>query len=60
MTGDIVPVELPLDALRHGDQHRLHKRPRQELLDDQELVLIPVLAMESLNVQPGHRLFNRF
>jgi hypothetical protein len=51
---DIVPVQPRLEPA-HVLEEPLHHRGREELRHEEELVLIPVLALETALVQRSHR-----
>src|SRR5262249_2384133 len=58
--GNVIAVQLPFDTLRLRNQRSLDKLARQELRNDDELVLIPIVSTHSFDIQFGNGLVSRF
>jgi hypothetical protein len=57
---NVIAIQLALDSLSLRHERRLDELPREKLGDDDELVLLPIVATYSINVQSGNSLFGRF
>src|SRR5690349_19167398 len=59
VTGNVIAIQLSLDVLRLRNQGGFNELARQKLWNDQELVLIPIVPMQSINIQFGDSLVGR-
>jgi hypothetical protein len=50
MAGDVITIQLGFDGLGLRDEDLFDKGTGQKLLDDQKLVLLPILLVETVEI----------